>query len=410
MIDQEPVLFNPLDPNFRIDPYPVYKRLLGEAPVYEMPFGGLAFSRYDDIVAILRDPRSSSNEENSSQYEEWVKEHGEPERLSGARPFLFLDPPDHTRLRGLVNKAFTPRTTERLRPRVVEIVDELLDGVEKKGSLEVIEDLAYPLPVRVICELMGVPAEDHETFRGWSRDLARGLDPQELMPAEEIERRQATIDQFTEYFTALIEKHRKDPRDDLLSALIAAEEAGDKLSPEELLSTCILLLVAGHETTVNLIGNGTLALLRNPDQLERLRDEPSLAKSAVEEVLRYDPPVQFTGRIALEDMEVGGATLRKGQQSVLLLAAANRDPAAFPDPDRFDITRENNHHLAFSFGAHYCVGAPLARLEGEIALGALVRRFDKLSLRIDQPPYKENIVLRGLSELPVGFEKVTAIA
>jgi cytochrome P450 len=410
MIDQQPLLFNPLDPSFRIDPYSVYRRLLDEAPVYEMPFGGLAFSRYDDIVAILRDPRSSSNEENSSQYAQWVEEHGAPEPLSGPRPFLFLDPPDHTRLRGLVNKAFTPRTTERLRPRVVEIVDELLDRVETKGSLEVIEDLAYPLPVRVICELMGVPAEDHETFRGWSRDLARGLDPQDLMPPEEIERRKTTIDQFTEYFTTLIEKHRKDPRDDLLSALIAAEEAGDKLSPEELLSTCILLLVAGHETTVNLIGNGTLALLRNPDQLQRLRDDPSLIKSAVEEVLRYDPPVQFTGRIALEDMEVGGATIKKGGQSILLLAAANRDPAAFPDPERFDIARENNHHIAFSFGAHYCLGAPLARLEGEIALGALVQRFDDLSLLNDEPPYKENIVLRGLAELPVGFGRVAALA
>jgi cytochrome P450 len=405
MTDQQPLLFNPLDPNFRIDPYPVYKRLRDEAPVYEMPFGGLTFSKYNDIVAVLRDPRSSSDQQNSREYKEWVKEHGEPERIGG-RPFLFLDPPDHTRLRGLVSKAFTPRTVERLRPRVIEIVDELLDRVEANGSLEVIEDLAYPLPVRVICELMGVPAEDHETFRGWSRDLARGLDPQELMSQEEVERREQTISQFAEYFTALIEKRRAGPRDDLLSALIAAEEAGDKLSPEELLSTCILLLVAGHETTVNLIGNGTLALLRNPDELQRLRDDPSLARSAVEEVLRYDPPVQFTARIALEDMEVGGVTIKEGGQSILLLASGNRDPEVFPDPDRFDITRADNHHIAFSFGAHYCIGAPLARLEGEIALGALVQRFDDLSLLVDQPPYKENIVLRGLAELPVGFEKV----
>jgi cytochrome P450 len=374
-----------------------------------MPFGGLTFSKYNDIVAILRDPRSSSDQQNSNEFKEWVKEHGEPERMGG-RPFLFLDPPDHTRLRGLVSKAFTPRTVEQLRPRVIDIVDELLGRIEAKGSLEVIEDLAYPLPVRVICELMGVPAEDHETFRGWSRDLARGLDPQELMSQEEVERREQTISQFAEYFTALIEKRRADPRDDLLSALIAAEEAGDKLSPEELLSTCILLLVAGHETTVNLIGNGTLALLRNPDELQRLRDDPSLARSAVEEVLRYDPPVQFTARIALEEMDVGGATIKEGGQSILLLAAGNRDPDVFPEPDRFDITRENNHHIAFGFGAHYCLGAPLARLEGEIALGALVRRFDNLSLLADQPPYKENIVLRGLAELPVGFEKVAAIA
>jgi cytochrome P450 len=396
-------LFNPLDPAFRIDPYPVYARLRAEAPVYEA-FGGLVLSRYAECEAVLRDPRSSSDFDKSTAHEMWVREQGpgyQPPQQT--RPFLFLDPPDHTRLRGLVTKAFTPRVVDRLRPRVQEIVDVLLDKVIARGSLEVIEDFAYPLPVIVICEMLGVPVDDHEKFKGWSRELARSLDPEPFLPPEVLERRQKAIESFTEYFAKLIEGRRAAPGDDLLSALIAAEEAGDKLSPEELLATCILILVAGHETTVNLIGNGALALLRHPDQLELLRDDPSLGRTAVEEVLRFDPPVQFTGRIALEDMDIGGHTVAKGQQTMVLLASANRDQDIFTDPDRFDITRQENRHLAFGHGVHYCLGAPLARVEGEIALSSLVRRLRDLRLLTEALAYKENIVLRGLAALPVGF-------
>jgi cytochrome P450 len=274
----------------------------------------------------------------------------------------------------------------------------------------VIEDLAYPLPVNVICELLGVPVEDHVRFREWSKEAARALDPVETLSPEEQERRRRVLTAFVEYFEGLIAERRSAPRDDLLSALIAAEEAGDKLSPEELLSTCILLLVAGHETTVNLIGNGTLALLRHPDQLDLLRDDPALARGAVEEFLRYDPPVQMTGRTALEDMEVGGTVVPKGEQAVLLIGSANRDPAQFPDPERLDITRQENHHIAFGYGLHFCLGAPLARLEGEIAFQTLVRRFEGLRLLDEEPPYKENIILRGLAALPVGFERVATPA
>ncbi len=408
MLETEPIVFNPLDPAFRIDPYSVYRRLREEAPVHQGPFGAWVFSRYADCVAILKDPRLSSDGRNSEAFENAV-EQGlfDPDQnlVNGAQSFLFLDPPDHTRLRGLVSKAFTPRVVEALRPRIQEWVDELLDAVAEKGSLEVIEDLAYPLPVNVICELLGVPPEDHVKFRDWSREAARSLDPVEALPPEVVEARQRVGDQFAEYFLSLIQKRRGSPGDDLLSALIAAEEEGDTLSEDELLATAILLLIAGHETTVNLIGNGTLALLRHPDQLQRLADDPSLAKSAVEELLRYDPPVQMTGRTALEDMEIAGATIRKGQQAIVLLGSANRDPEQFPDPERVDISRADNRHIAFGFGIHFCLGAPLARVEGEIVLGTLVRRFSGLKLLAKEPEYKENIILRGLQSLPVGFSQ-----
>jgi cytochrome P450 len=408
MTQAEQLVFNPFDPAFRTNPYPTYHRLLHEDPIHQGPFETLVFSRYADCVSILRDARSSSDARNSAAFQQEGNDalvDTTEEQVLGVQPFLFLDPPDHTRLRGLVSKAFTPRVVEALRPRVQEIVDELLGRVRRRDQIEVIEDLAYPLPVQVICEMLGVPAEDHVTFRAWSRELARSLDPEDVLPPEVQERRRRTIESFADYFRSLIERRREDPREDLLSCLIAVEEEGDKLSPEELLSTCILILVAGHETTVNLIGNGLLALLRHPDQLHLLRLDPSLAKTAVEEVLRFDPPVQMTGRTALEDMEVGGATIRRGQQSILLLAAANRDPSVFAKPDEFDIGRRDNPHLAFGFGIHYCLGAPLARIEGEVALTTLVRRFQGLQLRVERPEYKENIVLRGLAALPVTFER-----
>ena len=407
MQEAPPILFNPLDPAFRIDPYPVYERLRREAPIYQPPFGGYVLSRYADCEALLKDPRSSSDFRNSDAFRQFIEQQGaNPDEgfIGGTRPFLFLDPPDHTRLRGLVNKAFTPRTVEGLRSRIQEIVDQLLDRAEAKGSLEVIEDFAYLVPVQVICEMLGVPVKDHETFKDWSRELARSLDPEEFLPQDVLDRRQRAIDSFGEYFGGLVAEHRQHPRDDLLSALIAAEEeAGDKLTELELLATCILLFVAGHETTVNLIGNGTLALLRHPDQLALLRADPSLARSAVEEFLRFDPPVQFTGRVALEDIPLRDVTIPKGQQSVILLASANRDPDVFSEPDRLDITRGENRHLSFGHGIHYCVGAPLARLEAEIALGTMVQRFPGMRLLTEAPAYKENIVLRGLAALPVGF-------
>ncbi len=399
MSDVAPATFNPFDPGFRIDPYSTYRRLRSEDPVHQSPLGGLVLSRYADCVAVLKDRRWSSDFRNAEQ------PGFEPdlEILGESRPFLFLDPPDHTRLRGLVSRAFTPRVVEGLRSRIQELVNDLLDRVAADGRMDVIGDVAYPLPVTVISEMLGVPPDDHETFKGWSQELARSLDPEPNPSADVLGRIKKALDSFDDYFRGLIDERRRVPKEDLLSSLIEAEEKGDRLTEAELLATCRLLLVAGHETTVNLIGNGLLALLRHPDQLRMLKDDLSLAPSAVEEVLRYDPPVQLTGRIALEDIEVAGVTVPRGHNVILLLGAANRDPDQFARPEQFDITRNDDSHLAFGFGIHFCVGSPLARLEGQIALATLARRFNAMELQTEAPDYKENIVLRGLRSLPVAF-------
>jgi cytochrome P450 len=303
-----------------------------------------------------------------------------------------------------VSKAFTPRVVEGLRPHIQEIVDGLLARVEGAGSMDLIEEFAYPLPVIVICEMLGVPVEDHERFKGWSLDIARGLDAIMLPPESEVARRSVTSRRaLADYFRALIAKRRASPRRDLLSALIAAEEAGDKLSEDELLSTCVLLLIAGHETTVNLIGNGTLALLRNPGELQRLRENPGLIASAVEELLRYDGPVQRTARTPTEDVTLGGRTIPKGEIVMPFIGAADRDPAQFPDPDRLDLTRSDNRHIAFGWGIHFCLGAPLARVEGQIAINTLIKRFPNLAVAVEQPQYRQSLTLRGLTTLPVTF-------
>jgi cytochrome P450 len=330
-------------------------------------------------------------------------------RLGATTPAVPLsmlerDPPNHTRLRGLVSKAFTPRVVDVLRPHIQQIVDGLLDRVAGAHAMDLIEDFAYPLPVIVICELLGVPVEDRDRFKGWGLDIARGLDAILLPPdSEVIQRSAASRRALTDYFRALIAERRASPRADLLSGLIAAEEVGDRLSEGELLATCILLLVAGHETTVNLVGNGTLALLRHPDQLRRLRENPGLIGSAVEELLRYDGPVQRTARVPSEAVTIGGHTLAEGDLVLPFMGAADRDPAQFTDPDGLDIARTDNRHIAFGWGIHFCLGAPLARVEGQIAINTLVRRLPKLALATDRPEYRQSLTLRGLAALPVGF-------
>ena len=406
----EPVVFNPFDPSFRVDPYPVYKRLLEQEPVHQSSFGFVVLSRYDDHVAVLRDHKHwSSDGSNAKDAETQLAALrailGEEASILDETPlpFLFQDPPDHTRLRGLVNKAFTPRVVENLRPRIQEVVDGLLDAVAGKGSMEVVEELAYPLPVTIICEMLGAPVEDQQKFKDWSREIARSLDPDIVLPPDVLRRRFQAIRAFREYIRGLVRERRQAPREDMISGLIAAEEAGQQLTEEEILTTCTLLLVAGHETTVNLIGNGVLQLLRHPDQLAKLQGDPSLAGDAVEEVLRFDPPVQMNLRIALEDRQFDGVNVEKGTSVVLLIGASNRDPSHFPDPDRFDIIRGDDRHLSFGFGSHFCLGAPLARLEGEIALRTLTQRFRGFALPKETPPYRENIVLRGLASLPITF-------
>jgi cytochrome P450 len=340
-------------------------------------------------------------------------ENGNVDPFEGREPsYLFLDPPDHTRLRGLVSHAFTPRRVRDLGGRIQEIVDELLDAAVPTGELEVIEELAYLVPVRVICELLGVPTADHEIFKGWSRDLARSLDPEFMIPTETRDRQMAAGLALWEYFEGLIAERTKRPGDDMLSALIGAQAAGDKLTHGELLSTLSLLLIAGHETTVNLIGNGMLQFSRFPDQWAALRrglpGDPALARTAVEEVLRFDPPVQITGRIAMTDLVFGEdigtpVPLPKGQQGLCLIGAANRDPAEFgPTANSFDITRTPNNHVAFGAGIHFCLGAPLAKLEAQITFETLARRIGPFELTAD-PSYRENFVLRGLASLPIAF-------
>jgi cytochrome P450 len=388
-----------MDPEFVADPYPTYHRLRAEDPVHRHPLGFWVLTRHDDVAAVLRDAR-------------FVKEPIAAvvaARMGIATPAVPLsmlerDPPDHTRLRGLVSKAFTPRVVEALRPHIQRIVDTLLDRVEGAHAMDLIDDFAYPLPVIVICELLGVPVEDRDRFKGWGLDIARGLDAILLPPDSEVAQRSAASRRaLIDYFRELIAARRKAPRPDLLSGLIAAEEVGDRLTEPELLATCILLLVAGHETTVNLIGNGTLALLRHPAELRRLRENPGLIGSAVEELLRYDGPVQRTSRVPSEAVTIGGRTIDKGELVLPFIGAADRDPAQFPDPDVLDIGRADNRHIAFGWGIHFCLGAPLARLEGQIAINALLQRLPKLALATDRPQYRQSLTLRGLQALPVGF-------
>ena len=393
------VRFNPMDPEFVDDPYPTYHRLRTEDPVHQSPLGFWVLTRYEDVASALRDPRFGK--EAIGPYV--ATRFGIPSPAGGFS-MLDRDPPDHTRLRGLVSKAFTPRVVEGLRPEIQRIVDGLLEAAEDRHSMDLIEEFAYPLPVVVICQMLGVPVEDRDRFRQWGLDIARGLDTIMLGPDSEVgQRSTAARRALADYFRELIAERRASPRADMLSDLIAAEEAGDKLSTDELLATCTLLLVAGHETTVNLIGNGTLALLRNLDQLERLRNEPGLIGSAVEELLRYDGPVQRTARIPSEDITISGRTIPKGELVMPFIGAADRDPAQFPDPDRLDLGRPDNRHIAFGWGIHFCIGAPLARLEGQIAIGTLVRKFPKLALATEKPEHRLSLTLRGLTSLPVSF-------
>ena len=387
--------FDPRAPAFRADPYPFYDMLRAFAPIfYWKPWGMWFLTAYEDCHALLRDDRFGHL----------------PLSVAAAPPrqralwqmqthwLLTMNPPDHTRLRGLVQKAFTPRAVAQLRDTVQRLTEGLIDNMAGQERVDVVADLAYPLPVAVICEMLGVPPADQGRFHGWSAAIVRSLDLTDETAV--YERASAAAAEMTAYFDELLAERRARPRADILSALVAAEEAGDRLTREELFATCALLLVAGHETTVNLIGNGTLALLRHPDQWRRLREEPGIAASAVEELLRYDSPVQLTSRAALEDVTYKGQRFPRGTFVTFLLGAANHDPAVFADPGRLDLGRANNRHLAFGGGIHYCLGAPLARLEGEIALGTLARRLPGLALAAGAPVYRDNVALRGLEALP----------
>ncbi len=397
-----PLEFNPLQQNFRQNPYPTYRRFREADPVHwSAVFGFWACTRYDDIISILRHSKASANPRDWEQFDDYAEALGGtgPAYDMQSRWMLLKNPPDHTRLRKLVTKAFTPRVVENMQVHIQDIVYDLLDAVHAKRRFDIIQDLAFPLPVIVIAELIGVPTQDREYFRDWTAALARSLDP--IITPEITQAADKATEDLIAYFTALVTERRNSPQDDLLSGLIAAEEEGDKLDEDELLAMTILLFAAGHETTMNLIGNGMLALFRNPDQMAKLKADPSLIKTAVEEFLRYDGSVQITARVALEDIEVGGKTIRKNQQALLLLGAANRDPAHFSNPDRLDITRQENPHLTFGHGIHHCLGAPLARVEAQIAINSMLRRMPNIQLATDQLEWRDMLTLRGLKALPV---------
>jgi hypothetical protein len=397
--------FNPLSPEFIRDPYPFYERLRTTDPMHLTPFGSYVASRHAEASLVLRDKRFGKDfvERSTRRYGRQIME--EPVFRSMSHWMLQQDPPDHARLRGLVVKAFTARRVEDMRPRIQHIVDETLDRVAPQGHMDLIEDFAFRLPVTIICDMLGIPAEHREVFYASSRDGGRLLDPVPLSP-EEIA--QANIGHAAAelYFQQLFELRRRNPGDDLTTQLVQAEEDGSKLSNQELTANIILLFGAGHETTVNLIGNGLLALHRNPDQLALLKANPALITNAIEEFLRYDSSVQLTGRVALQDVDdVGGKKIPKGESVLCLLGSANRDPAVYPDrPDRLDITRPNVRPLSFGGGIHFCLGAQLARIEAEVAIATLLRRLPDLRLDdAENPEWRPTFVLRGLKKLPASW-------
>jgi cytochrome P450 len=388
-----------MTPEGRADPYPRYRALHEHAPVFESAIEALVVVRYQDCWEVLRDNRLGKPKDGEREMVRLTPYQQErmAERNTRESSLLFLNPPDHTRLRGLVSKAFTPRTVERMRPEILRITDELLEGVD--GEIDVISTLAFPLPVTVIGQMLGVPAADRRDFQPIVQAAVKGLEFS--MSDDEFDAAMDAFDHLNGYFGDLVAERRKAPQDDLLSSLVAARDEGDRLTEDEIISTAILLFAAGFETTTNLIGNGLYALLSHPDQLQRLRDDPGLGKAATEEILRWDSPVQIDGRTAFEDLEVAGHHVAAGRSVVTLLGAANHDPTHYTGPERFDIGRDEGPPMSFASGIHYCLGAALARLEGQVVFGRVLERFPALDLLDERPHYKDNFVLRGLRELRV---------
>ena len=406
-----------IDPNVIANPYPSYHQLRTVDPVHwnpETPAWDL--TRYADVEEVYRDRRMSADRMSvfAARIPDSMKETMAPILRIFNNMMLMSDPPKHTRLRALANKAFTPRVVENMRTNIQAIADRLIDDVEnlgREGRMDVINDLAYPLPVMVICEMLGVAPEDRDRFRKWADDLALFLGDYRRA-AEHVEVAQRSALDMIDYLGGIIKECRQHPREDLISALVAAEEEGETFSEDELYSMFVLLQVGGHETTTNLIGNGLLALLQNPGEMQKLRDDPTLIETAVEEFLRYNSPIQTTSRFATDDMEIGGQLISKGQMVRMYIAAANRDPARFPEPDRLDITRQDNRHIALALGPHFCLGAALARMEGQIAIGTMMRRLSGLRLEsplssetpIEDFRWRDNPIFHGLVSLPVVFE------
>ena len=394
---QSGVVYNPLSARMAQDPYPFYAALRERDPVHHSRLvNAWVFTRHSDIDAILRDHRRFSNDPRKGTLSRQQRANLPPD---DEFTMLFLDPPDHKRLRALVNKAFTPKVVNALEPHIRSLLGSLLDDVEDPAGFDLMKAVAQPLPVIVIAEMLGVPPKDRAQFKVWSDQRARVLEPA-IEPHERAVAETASR-ALDAYSRPIIKERREAPQDDIVSALAQAEEEGDRLTERETLNMLRLLLIAGNETTTNLIGNGILALLRHPDQLQRLREDPSLIQAAVDELLRFDSPVQTDFRRVLEDCEVNGFPLRPRDNMVLLLGAANRDPDVFENPDRLDVGREDRSHLSFGRGIHHCLGAPLARLEGRIVLETLLERFSSIGLLDERPRFRNSIVLRGLESLPI---------
>ncbi len=399
-------LSNLQDPEVRANPYPFYAQLRSQDPVHwDEELGFWVLTRYADIASVYHDPRFSRAQGLRRGYERLPESEqviAEPVYHSFSKTMFYSDPPYHTRLRGLVNSAFTPAAVEQMRPYVERTVDNLLDAVQANGQMDVIHDFAYPLPIMVIAQMLGLPAEERVRFKKWSDDLFAILGSVPHAP-ELMERAAHSLNELTSYVTELSEARRKHPGEDLLTALVEATEEGQHLSQAELVANMIILLSAGHETTSNLIGNGLLALLQNPDQMQKLRAQPDWIASAVEEMMRYDNPVQISYRSAAEDVEIGGKCIHKGQLVNSILAAGNRDPEHYSEPDRFDITRDEGKHLGLGLGIHFCLGAPLLRLEAQVAFTSILHRFLELRLATETLEWQEHPIFRGVKSLPVIF-------
>lgn len=394
------MLENLLTPETRTDPYPFYHKVFDRGPVVKAADRFFVVSGFEEASALLRNPAFGHSEPEvlpDPHENEPVDDQGRV-----IRSFLALDPPDHTRLRRLVSKAFTPRMVEQLAPRVEELAKELVSKALEMGEFDLMAEIARPLPVVIVSEMLGVPLADRDRFEGWSHAMGRALDPSFLIEKETVAAAVAARREFVAYFRELAKERRNRPTGDLFSDLVSVSDEGDRLSEGELVITAMLLLVAGHETTTNLIGNGMLALLNHPEQHRKLAEDRSKIPNAVEEMLRYDSPVQLTTRIALRDATVGGESVGEGDQAVLLLGAANRDPRAYEDPDRFDVDRPSPRHLALGQGIHFCLGAPLARLEGRTLFETLLGTGHTFHLTAD-PVWMKQVTLRGLDGLRLGF-------
>ncbi len=395
-------LYHLLDPEVLADPYPLYQQLRTEDPVHWDPYlHAWVVTRYADVVEVLH-RFSAERTHTPEKLAVLGMEQLAPIAQVMVRQMLFLDPPQHSRVRGLAAVAFTPRRVERLRSHIEEIADSLLDRVDSRGEMDIMEELANPLPAIVTAEMLGVPTEDHRRLKDWSQDFAEMLGNFQHNPGRAA-KVAVSLEKMTAYFQEAVRSQATHPREGLVNALTVAEVDGDRLTEDEVVANVIVTLVGGQETTTNLIGNGLLALLRHPEEMERLRNDPALVPAAVEELLRYESPSQHTARLARDDVQLGGRLIKRGQAAIAVMGAANRDPERFPDPDRLDLARADNRHLAFGWAAHFCFGAPLARIEGQIAFSALLRRLPNLRLAPGPITWRSNLGLRGLTALPVTF-------